>query len=823
MKSARDLSGTGLSVLVFTRNASISDGVERMLNEEPHRQVDLSVRDTFDGALSGNTGNLPDLIVADLSSMDSPLNGGLERLRHDFQGVPILAVCDHNARSHALQAVSSGLADEYLLERQLSETLALRMVQDLIADHAGAHTAGQMSLHEKWDVVGNVLEDLGDGVLIVDHDGVVRYLNSAAESIFCRDREQLTGSLFGYPIVSNRVTEIEILQNTRKVIVAEMRASSIVWKDQKCALVSIRDATDRKEMEERLRSELRLASTLAELYVPLVDPASKFSDLAHAVLEKSRAITRSAHGYVGEIDPKSGNLVSHTLTDMVGRECSVLRDEGVVFPCGPDQTYHALWGRSLNVRKPLCTNSPESHPASTGLPEGHVPIERFLSVPVLIGNDLVGQIALANPPEDYSDQDLHAIQRISDFLALSIQRKRFERALKQSEERFKQIADNIQDVFWSMEPETGRYAYVSPGYEKIWGKDREELYADSTAWMEPIVPDDREKVRDSFALFLEEGIPYEVEYRIVRPDGALRWIWDRAVAIRDDKGMTEGVAGLAQDITRRKMDQLRQKDLMDEIREFAYIVSHDLRAPLTNIKGFSGELELGLENLRRILKDVPDALPEERRSEVALVLDNELPESISFIKASVTRMDHLIGAMLSLSRLGRKELAQELVDVGALVQSILDSSAHQISHKGITVSVESLPPVLCDLASLQHIFGNLLDNAIKYLDPRRPGVIKISGWSNQDHCFYQIRDNGVGIKKEDHETIFRIFRRSGDHSIPGEGMGLAYARTIVRRHGGSVWCESEPGVGSTFTFSVIRCPEPSGPADAVNAQGFERG
>jgi signal transduction histidine kinase len=176
--------------------------------------------------------------------------------------------------------------------------------------------------------------------------------------------------------------------------------------------------------------------------------------------------------------------------------------------------------------------------------------------------------------------------------------------------------------------------------------------------------------------------------------------------------------------------------------------------------------------------------------------------------------------------LGRRELKLEPVDMEALVRAILETLAYQIEERQVSVTVGPLPEVAADRTSMEQIIGNLLGNAVKYLAPDRPGEIEITGergpsagsgrgpsagsgrgpsagsGRGHDEITFRIRDNGRGIVEEDMDKVFAPFRRAGKQDVPGEGMGLPYVQTLVRRHGGRIWCESEPGVGTTFTFTL---------------------
>ena len=195
----------------------------------------------------------------------------------------------------------------------------------------------------------------------------------------------------------------------------------------------VQDITELKEAEAELKWELNLNAALSALYKPLISPYSSIKDIANIILDLAKRITGSGHGYVSSIDPNTGDNIGHTLTEMMGDQCKVSsEDERIAFPRGDDGAYHGLWGYCLNNLEPFFSNSAETHPASTGVPEGHISLKRFLSVPVTLAGELVGQIALANKEKNYDDRDLEAIRRLAEFYALAIQRNRSEEALQQA-------------------------------------------------------------------------------------------------------------------------------------------------------------------------------------------------------------------------------------------------------------------------------------------------------------------------------------------------------------------------------------------------------
>lgn len=237
----------------------------------------------------------------------------------------------------------------------------------------------------------------------------------------------------------------------------------------------------------------------------------------------------------------------------------------------------------------------------------------------------------------------------------------------------------------------------------------------------------------------------------------------------------------------------------EEIQRFAYIVSHDLRSPLVNVMGFTSELETGLAAVRAYVDKIPADDGDALAREAIAAVEADMPEAIGFIRSSTSKMDNLINAILRLSREGHRALNPETVDMAALIETAADSVRHRLSENGGEIDVSKpLPEINSDRLALEQIFGNLIDNAVKYLDSARPGRIVVRGRGTRTGVEYEVEDNGRGIPPEDHERIFELFRRSGVQDRPGEGIGLSHVRALVRRLGGSISVESSLGKGTIF-------------------------
>lgn len=242
-----------------------------------------------------------------------------------------------------------------------------------------------------------------------------------------------------------------------------------------------------------------------------------------------------------------------------------------------------------------------------------------------------------------------------------------------------------------------------------------------------------------------------------------------------------------------------------EVQRFAYIVTHDLRAPLVNIMGFTSELQAALGAIRAyVLADdrtpSADEILEARRAAA-----EDLPEAIGFIRSSTKKMDSLINAILKISRDGRRELKIEQIDLKALVEAAAAAVTHQVAESGGEITIAAaLPALVSDRLSLEQVFGNLFDNAVKYRAPDRPLRVSVTARpGGRGEIVVEFADNGRGIAEEDQERIFELFRRAGSQDQPGEGIGLAHVRSLMRNLGGDIGVRSQIGTGTTF---VLRLP-----------------
>ncbi|WP_018075813.1 sensor histidine kinase [Novosphingobium nitrogenifigens] len=240
-----------------------------------------------------------------------------------------------------------------------------------------------------------------------------------------------------------------------------------------------------------------------------------------------------------------------------------------------------------------------------------------------------------------------------------------------------------------------------------------------------------------------------------------------------------------------------------EIQRFAYIVSHDLHSPLVNILGFTSELEAANAVLHAALDKARTERPDSIDPTTCVVIEEDMPEAIHFIRSSSAKMDRLINAILELSRLGHRTLRPQWIELGTLCHAVADTMQVRLAESGGELVLdEPMPEILSDRLSIEQIIANLVENAIKYAHRDRPPHVRVTARRSGPDVVIEVADNGRGISEKDHDRVFDLFRRSGPQDREGEGIGLAHVRGLAHRLGGTVALRSKPGVGSTFTVTL---------------------
>jgi|GEM_PF-2438894 len=259
----------------------------------------------------------------------------------------------------------------------------------------------------------------------------------------------------------------------------------------------------------------------------------------------------------------------------------------------------------------------------------------------------------------------------------------------------------------------------------------------------------------------------------------------------------------------RRLERSTQElsNLNQEMEDLLRVVSHDLRAPLINIQGFSKRLEpLMHDTLQTLDRLTAQSREPELRTQVEALrggVQTRFLESLRFISKGVEKMDTLLSSLLAISRVGRKADPIQPNDLNHIVDDVLATFDHQLKERAIQVIRHPLPQaVSCRRNEINQVFSNLVSNAINYMGPSEQRFIEIGATESPPHVECYVRDTGIGIASEDQERVFQMFTRLQAIESPGEGIGLAYVRKILHSHGGKLWVSSVRGQGSTFSFTL---------------------
>lgn len=272
-------------------------------------------------------------------------------------------------------------------------------------------------------------------------------------------------------------------------------------------------------------------------------------------------------------------------------------------------------------------------------------------------------------------------------------------------------------------------------------------------------------------------------------------------------GESLGVILTFHDISQRKRDeqqiktlnhQLSEKNI--ELEQMIYMVTHDLRSPLMNMGGITELMSEGVAELETLVDQVK---PTDLLQTLQSMIKEELNEPLDDLTVTTSKMTSLVDSLLEVARLTNKEPSREEIDMNELISTIFKANAYRIKSLSIEVSATDLPSCLGDRALIDPIFSNLVDNAIKYIDPKRSSQIKVYALEEGASVTYAVQDTGLGIPADHFETIFRSFSQV-DQSSAGYGIGLSTISKLVSKLGGEIWVESEVGQGSTFFVSFPR-------------------
>ncbi len=463
------------------------------------------------------------------------------------------------------------------------------------------------------------------------------------------------------------------------------------------------------------------------------------------------------------------------------------------------------WWRAVQLG-PVVIDDVRTHPWMKDFQSGYHTknILSYILVPFIHEGRWVASICVSSDrPRHWTTEEKWLLESAMARAWPLIERAHAERALRESEERFRAMGDNIGPLAWMTDASGWIFWYNKRWYEYT-GMTFEAMQG--WAWEKMHHPDHLARVLSKWRSALSTGQPWEDTFPLLGADGKYRWFLSRAFPIHDANGKVTLWFGTNTDVTelRETQDALHEanklladkaahletlvqqrtaklRETVGELEAFSYSIVHDLRAPLRSLQGFSTILI----------------------TDYGGKLDEECQRFLHLIANSVSRMDKLILDVLNYSKVVRAELPLETVNVEQLLLGIMHTYPMFAPDKADILLAGPFPSVLGNEAMLMQVFSNLMGNAVKFVSPGQKPKIRVWAESRGQNVRLFVQDNGIGIASDQHERIFAIFQRV-DQSYEGTGIGLAIVKKAVERMGCKVGLQSEPGKGSTFWIEIQR-------------------
>ena len=470
-------------------------------------------------------------------------------------------------------------------------------------------------------------------------------------------------------------------------------------------------------------------------------------------------------------------------------------------------------------------------------------IHSIIAIPIQVGGMLGGLLLLTDHLQhrQWPAAEREALLIAAGMIGAAMERRRTEAALAEAEARFAQMAEHIREVFFMTDARTFEVLYLSPAYEEIWGRTRDEALTEPLAFIDAILPEDRhlmfEDVRKSATG--RGASERQFEYRIRRPDGAIRWIRNRSFQIYGEDGQPHRVAGVCTDITEQKQleEELRRANRIEAMGHLAAGIAHEINTPIQYIGGnleflddSFADLRIALDAYRALLADASDGpVPAERIAEIRAIVANtdidfiveEAPRASSQALDGVKRVSEIVRAMKEFSHPGSG--SRVLMDLNQAIRSTTTVARNEWKYVAelVTELDPALPMVACLPGEVNQAILNLVVNAAHAIADRQraeghyePGTITVRTGIAGDWVEIRVSDTGTGIPEEIRQRIFDPFFTTKEVGR-GTGQGLTFVHSIVvEQHGGTVTFETEGGVGTTF---IVRLPYDAGRPDLSEA------
>jgi len=745
----------------------------------------------------------PSLVLSDINMADG---GGFELLKElrahtETLAIPVILMTGETQKADLRFSMDQG-ADDYLSKPfAMEEMLAairtrLQRLEGIDLAVRAQDRAKRISTEEKLRLQALALEAAANGIAITDREGLVLWANPAFVRLSGCESSEIIGQ--PPPVLSAEQQGEAFHANIERTIKA-----GNVWRGEmanrrkdgssyyeEVTITPVRGESGeiqnfiaiKQDISQRKRAEQELQCQQAELRVlfDLMPAMIFFKDTNNVIMRVNQRVAEIAGKSIEEIE---GRPTHETYPQEAGK---FYADDLEIIRSGEPKM-----GIIETVR--------DREGKEVWLQTDKVPVR---------DNDgkTVGIVVMA--------------QDITD-------RKRAEETLRESEEKFRQLAANVTDVFWITSPNLHQIHYVSPAYEKIWGRSSKNLYANPHEWIEAILEEEREGVLAGFTTLMGNEPEISIEYRIARPDGTVRWIHDRGYPVRDASGKVVRLAGIASDITERKHleAQLAQSQKLETVGQLAAGIAHEINTPTQYVGDNTRFLKDSFEAIFKVLRCHEEMLAAAKenaltpallaRSEAILAasdlpyLTEQIPLALNETIEGVERVTKIVRAMREFSHPGSKE--KTLADLNKAIESTTTVARNEWKYVAdLKLDLEpNLPFVPCLIGEFNQAILNLVVNAAHAIGevvkarPSSKGLITVQTRRDGDYAEVRVSDTGTGIPEAVRSRVFELFFTTKEVGKgTGQGLAMVYG-SVVNRHGGTVAFETEVGRGTTF---IIRLP-----------------
>ncbi|MBI9081568.1 MAG: PAS domain S-box protein [Pseudodesulfovibrio sp.] len=447
-------------------------------------------------------------------------------------------------------------------------------------------------------------------------------------------------------------------------------------------LMMVDDITKQRSVHENRDWNLKLNRALARLHEPLVNSEASIMAVAEIIYEETRNITECQYGYVGSVNPVTGDFVVHSFSKMFGTECKV-DPEGmnVVFPHDGDGHYPSLWGHSLNTGVAFYANDSMHHESSKGTPKGHVDLNNYLSIPLFLKDDLVGQIGLANKDGGFSARDLEAVREFGKLFVLAISRIRDKEKIEESEARFRDLVELMQEGILADDVD-GRVTYVNHRFCNMLGVSRDDLMGNPIKSF--VLKDDQGWYQQQREL-RKEGLLDNYELAFLHKDGHKIFTLVSPTPLFNERKEYLGSFGVVMDITKLKglESQLLQAQKLESIGQLAAGIAHEINTPAqyvdNNIRFLKTSMEAMLGIVERCAEFVEALKTGTSREDLLYMADmvmdvdelvllkEDIPEAVADSLVGLDRILEIVKSVKQLAHRGMK--GKVFADINEAVRS----------------------------------------------------------------------------------------------------------------------------------------------------------